>query len=124
MYTPYTKEQEDDFDRFILPAYLQLARNDSLRFCVRDNQEKVIICSNDYANDIGYYDYNEAMNKRPDYEYERRTGTPEHFIMQMNYINSTKKSFNYTYINKTDNQLYLTLLHDKYSGINCLQSVA
>lgn len=100
---------EEFLEKFIIPYHYHSAMNNSLRFGVRDNQERIVICSNDYAHDLGFKNFNEAMFKRPDYDYERQVGTPEHFAIQMNHLNSTKRSFNYIYKNNSDNMLYTTL---------------
>lgn len=101
---------DDDFmSRFILPAHYPIASGSDIRFRIRNMQEQIIICSNDYAQEIGFKDFNSTMFKRPDIDYERIIGSPEAFAIQMNYLKRHKKSFHFIYKYPAANGFYMTV---------------
>lgn len=101
---------DDDFmNRFILPAHYPLAIGSAVRFCVRNMQEQIIICSNDHAQETGFKDFKDIMFKQPDVDYERIIGTPGQFIVQMDYLKRHKKNFHYIYKDEVSNLFYMTL---------------
>ena len=94
---------EEFINKIIIPSHFQAALHDSCSFGIRDRREQILICSNDYARDIGYHNFKDAMLKRPDYDFKRRFGSIEYFNIQMNFLINNKKSFHYTYRNKKNN---------------------
>lgn len=84
-------------DQFILPSHYALARSSAVRFCVRNLNEQIIICSDDYAKETGYNNFKEIMYKQPDIDYDRIIGSRKYFLLQMNYLKLHKKNFNFIY---------------------------
>ena len=105
-----TSINEDNFmERIVLPGHYPLAKFNAARFCIRNLQEQIMICSNDYAYEIGYTTFQKAQGKQPDVDYERITGTQEQFILQMNYLKKHKKSFHFMYKDINSSGFYLTV---------------
>lgn len=100
---------EEFINSIITPYHYPIAQNSSISFGIKNLNEQIIICSNDYANVIGYSTFKEAMFKQPDVDYERCFGTIEQFNLQMSFLQNKKRAFQYIYKDTSSNEMYLTV---------------
>ncbi len=107
--TSLPNNDEDFFDQIVIPYHYQIAVNNSTRFGIKNVDEKIIICSNDFATPMGYNSFKEAINKVPDVDYPRQFGTFEYFQKQLDYLRTMKKAFHYIYYDKFDKTIYTSI---------------
>lgn len=98
---------ENFLNDIIVPAYWGLASS-NVRFGVSDLDERLIICSENYAKEVGFKDFKEAMNKRPGIDYPRYGGTPEDFAIQRQFLKTQKRSFNYVCKYQNNGAFYMS----------------
>lgn len=109
-YRNYLKKIDVDtfLQQIIVPSFLGLTAQDII-FTIHDLDEKLILLSDKFAQQIGFSNYKLAINKYPGKDYPRYVGEVLHFEMQKKFLQFEKQPFDYIYRMKdnVDNTLYL-----------------
>lgn len=100
-------DSEDFFSKVVVPAYWGLAGT-GVRFGISDLNERLIICSDNYAQEVGFKNFKSAMNRMPGVDYPRYGGEASHFEIQRDFLIKHKRPFNYICKYKNSGKLYIT----------------
>lgn len=105
------KLTEEEFSQqIILPAYYPIAEHGNMRFSIQNQDEKLIICSSDYARARGLEGFKDAIFKFPEKDYRRfgSAGSFE-FNIVMEYLRAHRKSSSYIYKEESCGALFMTV---------------